>query len=85
MLRSPNFETYSAVIDEVRRIIADPSLPEHEDKADQYTPAIVIEAAENETIILVTGDRKLWSIVHDSAEQEVVSDRVPLRDPLPEL
>jgi len=82
VLRSPDFETYSGVIDEARRRIADASIPEHEVRADQYIPALVIEAAKDDTVILVTGDRKLQSIVREIADRENVSDRVRLRDPL---
>lgn len=82
VLRSPDFETYSGVIDEARRRTADSSLPEHEVRADQYIPAIVIAAAKDDTVILVTGDRKLRSIVRDIADREDVGDRVQLRDPL---
>ncbi|WP_101298311.1 hypothetical protein [Halegenticoccus soli] len=82
VLRSPNFDRYSAVIDEARRRIADSALPEHEVQADQYLPAIVIEAAKDDTVILVTGDRKLRSIVRDIADREDVGERVRLCDPL---
>jgi len=82
VLQSPDFEAYSGVIDEARRRIADSSLPEHEVKADQYIPAIVVDVAQKETVILVTGDRKLQSTVRDIAERKGVIDHVRLREPL---
>lgn len=82
ILRAPDFDRYSGVIDEARRRIADPSLPEHEVKADQYIPAIVIDIAQDDTVALVTADRKLRSTVRDIADREGVSDNVYLRDPL---
>jgi rRNA-processing protein FCF1 len=82
VLRKPDFDTYGGVVDEARRRIADPSLPEHELKADQYIPAIVIEAAQDNTVALVTADRKLRSTVRDIADREGVGDNVYLRDPL---
>lgn len=36
VVRSPDFQSYSTVIDEARRRIADTDLPEHAVKADQY-------------------------------------------------
>lgn len=82
VLRAPDFTTSSAVIDEARRRIADESLPEHNVRADQYIPAIVIEAARDEPVELVTADRKLRTIVRAIADREDVGDRVRLRDPL---
>ena len=82
VLRAPDFTTSSAVIDEARRRIADDSLPEHAVRADQYIPAIVIEAARDESVELVTADRKLRTIVRAIADREGVGDRVRLRDPL---
>ena len=82
VLRTPDFDTYSGIIDEARRRIADRSLPEHEVKADQYIPVIVIEAAQDDTVTLVTPDRKLRSTVRAIADREGVGDRVYLRDPL---
>jgi len=49
-VRSPDFETYGAVVDEARRRIADDSLPEHAVQADQYIPALVCELAEHGTV-----------------------------------
>jgi rRNA-processing protein FCF1 len=82
VLHTPDFDRYSGVIDEARRRISDPSLPEHEVKADQYIPAIVIKAAQDDTVTLVTADRKLRSTVRDIADRKGVGDHVYLRDPL---
>lgn len=82
VLRTPDFDRYGGVIDEARRRIADSSLPEHEVKADQYIPAIVIDAAQDGTVTLVTADRKLRSTVRDIADREDIGDHVYLRDPL---
>jgi hypothetical protein len=82
VLRTPNYEAYSDVIDEARRRIADDSLPEHEVKADQYIPALVCELAHDGTVELVTADTKLREIVHEIATSHDVADRVTLSDPL---
>ncbi|EMA56303.1 hypothetical protein, partial [Halococcus thailandensis] len=75
-------EVYSDVIDEARRRIADDSLPEHEVKADQYIPALVCELAQNDTVTLVTADRKLRDTVEEITERQRIADQVTLSDPL---
>ena len=82
VLRTPDFETYSDVIDEARRRIADDSLPEHEVKADQYIPALVCELAHDGAVELVTADKKLRETVHEITERRGIADRVTLSDPL---
>ena len=82
VLRTPDFEAYSGVIDEARRRIADDSLPEHEVKADQYIPALVCELAQNDTVTLVTADRKLRDTVEEITERQCIADQVALSDPL---
>ena len=82
MLHSPDFETYGHLIDEARRRIADDSLPEHLVRADQYTPAIVCELAEENSIQVVTADRKLRKIIRALTERQEVGDHVRLHDPL---
>jgi arginine deiminase len=82
VLRTPDYEMYSDVIDEARRRIADDSLPEHEVKADQYIPALVCELAHDGTVELVTADRKLRETVHEIATRHGVADHVTLSDPL---
>jgi hypothetical protein len=82
VLRTPDFEAYSDVIDEARRRIADNSLPEHEVKADQYIPALICELAHDGAVELVTADKKLRETVHEITERRGIADRVTLRDPL---
>lgn len=82
VLCSPDFETYGALIDEARRRIADESMPEHHVRADQYIPAIVCELARDDSIQVVTADRKLRGIIRELAEREGVGDRVQIQDPL---
>jgi hypothetical protein len=82
VLRIPDFERYSGVIDEVRRRIADDTLPEHTVKADQYIPALVCDLATDDTVHLVTADTKLRTIVQDIAAQHEIAENVRLRDPL---
>ena len=57
--QSPDFGTFSGVIDEARRRIVDSSIREHEVQADQYISSIVIEGVKDDIVILVTGGRKL--------------------------
>ncbi|WP_148680412.1 PIN domain-containing protein [Halovivax ruber] len=64
-VREPDYERYSALIDEASRRIADESLPEHEVKADRYIPALCCDLATKNTVRLVTADRKLRRIVRD--------------------
>lgn len=82
VVRSPDFASSSGVIDETRRRISDESLPEHEVKADQYIPALVCELARDDTVTLVTADRKLRRITRDLLDRQELSDSVTLRDPL---
>ena len=82
VLHSPDFETYGHLIDEARRRIADDSLPEHLVRADQYIPAIVCELAEENSIQVVTADRKLREIIRALTERQEVGNHVRLRDPL---
>ncbi|HET7323269.1 MAG TPA: hypothetical protein VFJ06_02935 [Halococcus sp.] len=82
VLRTPDYEAYSGVIDEARRRIADDSLPEHEVKADQYIPALVCELAQDGAVELVTADKKLRETVHEIATRRGIADRVILSDPL---
>ncbi|WP_266082480.1 hypothetical protein [Haladaptatus caseinilyticus] len=82
VLRIPDFETYSGVIDEARQRIADDTLPEHTVKADQYIPALVCGLATDETVHLATADTKLRAIVQDIVTQHGVGEDVILRDPL---
>lgn len=82
VLRIPDFERYSGVIDEARRRIADDTLPEHTVKADQYIPALVCDLATDDTVHLVTADTKLRTIVQDIAAQHEIAENVRLRDPL---
>lgn len=82
VLRSPDFGTYSHLIDEARRRIADDSLPEHLVQADQYIPAIACELARENSVQVVTADQKLRTIICDLTEREGIGDRVSLRDPL---
>lgn len=82
ILRAPDFETYSSVIDEARRRIADDTLPEHHVKADQYIPALVCDLATYEPVQLVTNDTKLRDIVQDITARRGITDNVRLRDPL---
>lgn len=81
-VRSPDFERYGDVVDEARRRIAGDDLPEHAVKADQYVPALVCELAADGDVCLVTGDRKLTSVVWDLVNRRGVDDRVVVRDPL---
>ena len=80
LVRSPDFETYGHLIDETRRRIADDSLPEHLVRADQYIPVIVCGLAHENTIEVVTADRKLREIVRVFTYREDVSDQVHLRE-----
>ncbi|WP_273838373.1 PIN domain-containing protein [Halococcus sp. PRR34] len=82
VLRNPDYEAYSDVIDEARRRIANDSLPEHDVKADQYIPALVTELAQNEAVTLVTADRKLRETVREITKRQNVADQVTLSDPL---
>ncbi|SIR89395.1 hypothetical protein SAMN05421858_4414 [Haladaptatus litoreus] len=82
VLRTPDFETYSGIIDEARRRIADDTLPEHTVKADQYIPALVCGLATDNTVHLVTADTKLRTIVQDIAARNGVTENLILRDPL---
>lgn len=82
IIRTPDFEQYSAVVDEARRRIADENLPEHNVKADQYIPAIVCELAQTETVYVATADRKLRTTIQDISLKEGVSDHVIVRNPL---
>jgi hypothetical protein len=82
VVRTPEFEEYSEVIDQVRRRIAGGSLPEHHLKADQYIPALVCELATDESVQLVTADTKLRDIVQDITARHGIADNVRLRDPL---
>jgi len=82
VLHSPNFETYGHLIDEARRRIVDDSLPEHLVQADQYIPAIVCELAQEDSLHVVTADRKLRRIIRDLAERQGVGNQVHLQDPL---
>ncbi|SIR93121.1 hypothetical protein SAMN05421858_4635 [Haladaptatus litoreus] len=82
VLRIPNFETYSGIIDEARRRIADDTLPEHTVKADQYIPALICELAINDTVRLVTADTKLRTIVQDITARNGVAENAILCDPL---
>jgi hypothetical protein len=82
VLRIPDFERYSGVINEARRRIADDTLPEHTVKADQYIPALVCDLATDDTVHLVTADTKLRTIVQDIAAQHEIAENVRLRDPL---
>ncbi|PSP85078.1 hypothetical protein BRC83_03995 [Halobacteriales archaeon QS_1_68_17] len=81
MVRSPDFETYGAVVDEARCRIADDSLPEHAVQADQYIPALVCELAEDGTVQLVTADQKLRRIVRDVATRRGLHESVTIADP----
>lgn len=81
-VREPDFERYSAVIDEARRRIADESLPEHHVRADQYIPAIVCELAADQPVQFVTGDGKLTETVRILADKQGVSDNVSVHVPL---
>lgn len=82
VLRHPDYDAYSDVIDEARRRIADDSLPEHEVKADQYIPALVCELAQTKAVILMTADKKLRETVHEIVHRRDFADRVTLGDPL---
>jgi hypothetical protein len=81
MVRSPDFETYGAVIDEARRRIADDSLPEHAVQADQYIPALVCELAVDGSVQLVTADQKLRRIVRDVTARRGLDGSVTIADP----
>jgi hypothetical protein len=81
MIRSPDFETYGAVVDEARRRISDDSLPEHAVQADQYIPALVCELAENGVVQLVTADQKLRRIVRDVTARRGLDESVTIADP----
>lgn len=81
-VREPDFERYSAVIDEARRRIADDSLPEHHVRADRYIPAIVCELAAEQPVQLVTGDRKLIETVRALADKQGVDHNVSIHDPI---
>ena len=82
VLRAPDYEKYSDVIDEARRRIADDSLPEHEVKADQYIPALVCELAQDGAVELVTADKKLRETIHEITIRRGIADHVTLSDPL---
>jgi hypothetical protein len=82
VLRIPDFERYSGVIDEARRRIADDTLPEHTVKADQYIPALVCDLATADTVHLATADTKLRTIIQDIAARHEIAENVRLRDPL---
>jgi len=81
MVRSPDFETYGAVVDEARRRIADDSLPEHAVQADQYIPALVCELAADGSVQLVTADQKLRRIVWDVTARRGLDESVTIADP----
>ena len=80
-VREPDFDRFGESIDQARRRIADDSLPEHEIKADQYIPALVCELAQNEDVIVVTGDRKLGNTIEDIADKHNLAHEVSIRDP----
>jgi len=80
-VHEPDYESYSDVIDEARRRIADDSLPEHAVAADQYIPAIVCAFAERGPVQLVTADRKLAGTVQSIAEKRGVDGRLTIREP----
>lgn len=82
VLRTPDFERYSGVIDEARRRIADDTLPEHTVKADQYIPTLVCGLATDDTVHLVTADTKLCTVVRDIAARHEIAENVKLCDPL---
>ena len=82
VLRAPDYETSSDVIDEARRRIVDDSLPEHEVKADQYIPALVCELAQDGPVELVTADKRLRETVQTIADRREVAGRITLSDPL---
>lgn len=81
VIRAPDFEGYSQVIDEARRRPADDELPEHAVKADQYIPALVCELAQDDAVQLVTADRKLRRIVCEITKKHGVHDRVTVHYP----
>lgn len=80
-VRSPDFEQYSAVVDEARRRIADDSIPEHAVQADQYIPALVCELAEEGVVHLVTADRKLQETVSEIVTRRGLDESVRIRQP----
>ena len=80
-VRKPDYERYGDVIDEARRRIADESLPEHAVKADQYIPALVCGLAEDDSVMLVTADRKLGDTVREIAQRRDLADDISIREP----
>ncbi|WP_390184970.1 hypothetical protein [Haladaptatus pallidirubidus] len=82
VLRTPDFERYSGVIDEARQHIAGDTLPEYTVKADQYIPALACGLATDDTVHLITADTKLRTIVQDIAARHGVAENVRLIDPL---
>lgn len=82
MVRAPDFHTYSALIDEVRRRIANADLPEHAVKADQYIPALACELAETDSIKVITADKKLQETIRTIVSRHGVAGRVTIHQPL---
>lgn len=78
VIRAPDFQTYSALIDEARRRIADDDLPEHAVKADQYIPALACELAETDSVKVVTADKKLQETIRLLVSRHGVGDLVTI-------
>lgn len=81
-VRGPDFERYGDIVDEARRRIADESLPEHAVKADQYIPALICELANEDSVTLITADKKLRRVVTEICERHGLADRASVQDPL---
>lgn len=82
VIRAPEYHTYSALIDEARRRIADDDLPEHAVKADQYIPALACELAETNAVKVVTADKKLQETIRMIVARHGVGEQVTIHHPL---
>lgn len=81
VIRAPDFQTYSSLIDEARRRIADDNHPEHTVKADQYIPALACELAETTTVKVITADKKLQDTIRTIVSRQGVGERVTVHYP----
>jgi hypothetical protein len=81
VIQAPEFQTYSALIDEARRRIADDDLPEHAVKADQYIPALACELAETHSVQVVTADKKLQETIRTLVSRHGVGEQVTIHHP----
>ena len=81
VIRAPEYQTYSDLIDEARRRIADDDLPEHAVKADQYIPALTCELAETTSVQVVTADKKLQETIRTIVSRQGVGDQVTIHQP----